>query len=246
MKKILIVGGTGATGKLLMEQFLDRGMGVRVIVRSVDRIPEAIRNHENLDVVRANLLELSDEEMAEYVSDCGAVASCLGHTLSWKGIYGQPRRLVADAVRRLCSAINTNDPEEPTKFVLMNTTGNSNRDLNEKISFAQKSVMVLLRLLLPPHVDNEEAADFLRLKIGKTAKGIQWVAVRPDGLTDEDSVSGYELHASPTRSAIFDAGKTSRINVAHFMADLVTDEEAWGEWSGKMPVIYNLREAQEQ
>ena len=32
---------------------------------------------------------------------------------------------------------------------------------------------------------------------------------------------------------------TSRINVAHFMADLITDSDTWNRWKGKMPVIYN-------
>ena len=50
------------------------------------------------------------------------------------------------------------------------------------------------------------------------------------------------MHLSPIRSAIFDAGKTSRINVGCFMADLIGDEEVWNQWMGKMPVIYN-REA---
>ena len=49
----------------------------------------------------------------------------------------------------------------------MNTTGNRNRDLNEPISLAQKCVIGLLRLLLPPHADNEDAADYLRTKIGQ-------------------------------------------------------------------------------
>jgi hypothetical protein len=49
----------------------------------------------------------------------------------------------------------------------------------------------------------------------------------------------YERHPSPTRSAIFDAGKTSRINVAHFMSTLITDEAVWEKWKGQMPVIYN-------
>lgn len=30
------------------------------------------------------------------------------------------------------------------------------------------------------------------------------------------------VHPSPTRSAVFNPGRTSRINVAHFMADLVS------------------------
>ncbi len=33
---------------------------------------------------------------------------------------------------------------------------------------------------------------------------------------------------------------TSRINVGHFMADLITDEEIWNRWKGQMPVIYNV------
>ena len=105
----------------------------------------------------------------------------------------------------------------------MNTTGNRNRDLNERISFAQKFVIGLLRLLLPPHVDNEKAADYLRTQIGQNNKVIEWVTVRPDGLINEDQVSDYEIYPSPTRSAIFNAGKVSRINVAHFMADLINN-----------------------
>ena len=41
------------------------------------------------------------------------------------------------------------------------------------------------------------------------------------------------------RSAIFDAGKTSRINVANLMSDLITDDRIWHKWKGKMPVIYD-------
>jgi hypothetical protein len=98
----------------------------------------------------------------------------------------------------------------------MNTTGNRNRDLNEPISFAQKCVIGLLRLLLPPHVDNEKAADYLRTEIGQNNGAIEWIAVRPDGLINEDKVTNYEIFQSPIRSAIFNAGKVSRINVWSF------------------------------
>jgi hypothetical protein len=46
-------------------------------------------------------------------------------------------------------------------------------------------------------------------------------------LIDETKVGEYEVYASPIRSAIFDAGITSRINVGHFMADLITDDDMW-------------------
>ncbi len=235
----LVVGASGATGRLLVEQLLNRGQNVKVIVRSPDKLPEVLKDRDKLSVIRASVLDLSDAEMAQHVDGCVAVASCLGHNMSLKGIFGHPRRLVTDATRRLCNAIKANNLEVPTKIVLMNTAGNSNRDLHEPISFGQRSVIGLIRLLLPPHVDNENAADYLRTKIGQNDGAIEWATVRPDNLTNEDQVTAYEVHSSPIRSAIFDVGLTSRINVGHFMADLVTDDDTWNKWKGQMPVIYN-------
>ena len=236
---ILVVGASGATGLLLVEQLLECGQQVKVIVRTTKNLPENVTNHENLSVICASILDLSDADMAQYVGGCDALASCLGHNLSLKGMFGSPRRLVTDATRRLCSAVNANHPKKPVKFVLMNTTGNSNRDLDEQISFGQKCVIWLLRLLLPPHVDNEKAADYLRIEVGQNNETIEWVVVRPDGLVDEVETTEYEVYPSPIRSAIFDAGVTSRINVGHFMAKLITDDGIWDVWKGKMPVIYN-------
>lgn len=236
----LVVGANGATGRLLVAQLLHHGHSVKVIVRSLDSLPQDIQNHSKVSVIRASILSLSEAEMAEHVRGCDAVASCLGHNMSLKGIFGSPRRLVTDATRRLCEAIKATKSDEPTKFVLMNTTGNSNRDLEEPISFAQKCVIGLLRVVLPPHVDNEKAADYLRIEIGQSDDAIEWAAVRPDGLVDEDLVTEYDVHPSPLRSAIFDAGVTSRINVGHFMAALITDDDLWNRWKGQMPVIYNI------
>ncbi|AXI46479.1 NAD-dependent epimerase [Sulfitobacter sp. SK012] len=239
----LIVGASGATGRLLVEELLNRGQTVKIVVRSLDSLPKAIKTHANLVVIEASILDISDAEMARHVRGCHAVVSCLGHNLTFRGLFGGPHRLVADATRRLCDAIRANEPAGPIKFILMNTTGNSNRDLNERISLAQKCVIGLLRVLLPPHLDNEKAADYLRINVGQNDPAIEWAAVRPDGLTDDTEVSEYKIHTSPTRSAIFDAGTTSRINVAHFMAKLISADITWGKWQGKMPVIYNAASA---
>ena len=113
----LVVGASGATGQLLVEQLLNRGQNVKVIVRSLDKLPESLLDHDHLSVIGASVLDLSNADMAQHVNDCDAVASCLGHNLSWKGIYGHPRRLVTDATRRLCNAIKANKSEKSTKFV---------------------------------------------------------------------------------------------------------------------------------
>lgn len=237
--KTLVVGASGATGMHLVEQLLNQGQHVKVLVRSPEKLPESWKTNARLQIISASVLELSDKEMSEHVLDCQSIASCLGHNMNWKGIYGQPRKLVTDATIRLCNAVKVNKPKSPVKYVLMNTTGNRNRDLSEPISFGQKCVIGLIRMLLPPHVDNEKAADYLRTELGQNNAFIEWAAVRPDGLINEDKVTEYEIHPSPIRSAIFDAGKTSRINVGHFMATLISDNELWNKWKGQMPVIYN-------
>jgi nucleoside-diphosphate-sugar epimerase len=236
---ILVVGASGATGRLLVEQLLGRGKKVKAVVRSVNSLPEAIRIHPLVDVVHANLLDLDAVQMHRVTEDCDAVASCLGHNLSLKGLFGPPYRLVTDATQRLSDALRSHPRETPARFVLMNTAGNRNQDLRENVSLGQRLVIGLLRLLVPPHVDNERAADFLRLNVGRGSEDLEWCVVRPDTLTDASELRGYDVFESPIRSALFDPGTTSRLNVARFMADLITDQKTWSRWHGQMPVIYD-------
>lgn len=154
-------------------------------------------------------------------------------------MFGKPRKLVTESVSRVCGAIRETDPAHPVRFVLMNTTGNRNRDLDERRGLGEAIVFGLLGLVLPPQSDNVHAAEYLRTQIGPGDGQIQWIAVLPDGLVDGNSVTEYSIHSSPVRSPIFNAGLTSRINVAHFMADLMTSDAPWAEWRGRMPVIYN-------
>ena len=239
MKKALVLGASGATGRLLVKLLLQKGIEVIAIVRDASSLTNIDSSHPGLQIVEAEISQISESELAEYVSECEAVLSCLGHNLTFKGIYGHPRRLVTDAIKKVANAIESIQTNNKIKIILMNTTGNTNRDIPEKPPLSQRLVISLLRLLLPPHVDNEDAADFLRLQVGQNNNYIEWAAVRPDGLIDEDQVSQYDISASPTRNAIFDAGSTSRINVADFMSELAINSALWNKWKGKMPVIYN-------
>lgn len=235
----LVVGATGATGQLLVEQLLTESEQVRVIVRSIDRLPKALLSDDRISVTEANLLDMSEAELRQQVQGCRAVVSCLGHNPTLQGMFGQPKQLVTIALQRLCRAIELTEPVVPVKFILMNTTGNQNKCAGEKVSAAQALVVGMIRHLLPPHADNEKAAAHLQSTYGLGHKMIEWTAVRPDALVDEDSVTAFSTHPSPTCSAIFDDGKTSRINVARFMTELVLEDETWNQWKSQMPVIYN-------
>jgi len=239
MKKALVLGASGATGRLLVKILLQKGVEVIAIVRNANSLTNIDSLHTSLQIIEAEISEVSESDLSQYLSECNAVLSCLGHNLTFKGIFGNPKRLVTDAIYKVVKTIESINAHNKIKIILMNTAGNSNRDIPENPPYSQRIVISLLRLLLPPHVDNENAADYLRLQVGQNNNNIEWVAVRPDGLIDEDQVSQYEVNASPTRNAIFNAGSTSRINVADFMSDLAVNSELWNQWKGKMPVIYN-------
>lgn len=235
----LIVGASGATGRLLIEQLLNQGEKVKIIVRSKNSLPDSLIQNNQLTITEASLLDMTNAELLAQVQGCHAVTSCLGHNLTFQGLFGQPRRLVCDAVQRLCDAIEKTAPDTPVKFILMNSTGNKNSQAGETVSAAQSVVIGLIRHLIPPHADNEMAAAYLQSNFGSKQKVIEWAAVRPDSLVDENVVTEYTVHASPTRSAIFDAGKTSRMNVASFISQLVINNDVWRKWKFQMPVVYN-------
>lgn len=233
--KVLVVGASGATGRLLVEQLLSLDVEVSAIIRSPDALPD----NPNLSKIHASVHSLTSSEMAVHIKGCNAVVSCLGHNLTFQGMFGNPKLLVTETIQCICSAIQSLNLAQPVKVILMNTTGNCNRDIPEKPPLSQRIVVSILRALLPPHVDNEKAADFLRTQIGQNNHAIEWTAVRPDALTDEKEVTAYNIHPSPIRNAIFDAGATSRINVGNFMAELILNESIWKKWKGRMPVVYN-------
>lgn len=240
--KVLVLGATGATGRWVVRHLVDMESKVKVVVRSASRFYELIEASDKVTVHEASILTMDRHALSQYLEDCDAVISCLGHNLTLKGIFGPPWKLVTDAVKKVLSALPVKK-DTKVRFILMNTTGNKNRDLDEPLSFGDKAILGLVRTFVPPQRDNEAAADALRLGVGRNHPILEWVAVRPDGLIDEKDVTEYTLHPSPIRSAVLNPGKTSRINVAHFMARLAVEDELWQEWKGQMPVIYNKEQS---
>ncbi|MBD1584233.1 NAD(P)-dependent oxidoreductase [Pseudoalteromonas sp. S16_S37] len=238
-KHTLVLGGSGATGKLVISQLLERDVKVTAIVRASSSLQAIYGQNECYTEVTANIEELDVSELASLIKQCDSVICCLGHNLSFAGIYGAPRKLVVNALKKVTNAIDILNKDYKTKLILMSSTGVCNRDINEESPLSQRVIISVLRMLLPPQIDNELAVDHLRVNIAKDHPLIEWVCVRPDSLIDEQQTSSYALLVSPTRNVIFDAAKTSRINVAHFMTGLTSNTELWAQWKGRMPVIYN-------
>ena len=234
---ILVVGATGMTGRSLVEQLLGKNYKVRIIVRSSHKLPAVIVENPNTTTIEDSVLGLNDEELKEHVKDCDAVVSCLGHVMNFKGIFGEPKKQCTDATRNLCNSLEKHSLPKPTKFILMNTVGVQNPDLEEKRSRFDRGLLTLLRHTLPPHRDNETAAEYLHNTVGKENKSIEWCCVRPDSLINAE-VSPYDIKESPT-TGILSGQPTARFNVAHFMTELIANAELWSTWKFRMPVIMN-------
>ena len=84
------------TGRSLVDQLLGNGYEVRLIVRSTVNLSAEALGNPNTAIVEASVLGLTDEEMAMHVKNCDAVISCLGHTMDFKGMFGEPKNLCTD------------------------------------------------------------------------------------------------------------------------------------------------------
>lgn len=235
---VLLVGGTGRTGRRVLDQLLERGVRVRAIVRSGGTLAPAAARSPDLTVIEASLLSLPEAELQRYLRGCDAVISCLGHVLSLKGVFGPPRDLVTRATSRLCRGIEKLQPATPIKFILMSSVSVTRvGGLDTRRGSLEKVFLLVLCGLLPPVADNQRAANFLQKKVGASNPFVEWTAVRPDTLLPGD-VSEYTVHESLVNS-LFAPGSTNMANVAHFMCELVTNPKTWADWKGKLPVIAN-------
>jgi len=249
----LILGGSGKTGRRLVEQLLEKNQKVKVIVRSKERFLTTISsqlsstssNNANLMITEETLLDMSNQDFLQQVKGCDAIVSCLGHTLDMKGMFGKPRKLCTDAIKRCYQVIEETHSQrkgqgnKPIKLILMSSNGVANPNgLDNVRPLSERILIGIIRALIPPHRDNEAAAAFVYETIKHDNEHVQFVAVRPDDLVD-GNVSEYDLFDKPQKG-LFGGGTSTRANVAHFMCDLILKPEVWEKWNNKFPVIMNV------
>ena len=246
--RVLILGATGRTGGRVLTQLLERGVPVRAIVRSASRLPAGSVGNPLLDVVQADLLALPPEALAGHLAGCDTVISCLGHTISVRGILGPPHDLVRQAVRLVLQAIETSQreltaagqPAAPMRLILMSSVSvNQPGHADTRRGRGERAYMWGMRTLVPPARDNQRAADLLAHEVRPSDATLEWTIVRPDTLTEGD-VAEYRVHEALV-SSLFKPERTRMSQVAHFICELATDEAAWQRWRSRMPVIVDAQ-----
>jgi putative NADH-flavin reductase len=98
MKKIIVFGATGGTGRLVTQRALEEGYKVTVVVRN----PGAFNLlHINLEIIKGDVFQLSTFEVNLKDIDC--VVSCLGIQNK------QPTKVYSEGVSNIIKAMESNN-----------------------------------------------------------------------------------------------------------------------------------------
>ena len=195
--RIAVFGGTGGTGRQIIEQALDAGHQISALVRDPNRLSEASK--------QANIIVgdvLNAQKVCETISGADAVAVSLG------GRIDSPENTVSQGTKNVITCMH----ELGIKRLIVVTSlgvGNSKNQVPMAFKLVMKTVM---RKIM---ADKERQEQFVQ------NSGLDWVIVRPGELSD-DPPSGAYIFGTDT-SII--AGKVSRADLAEFVLRNLNDHQ---------------------
>jgi len=198
--RVLIVGATGGTGRLLVAQALERGCAVTALVRDPSRLPI---HHPRLTVVKGNVLDAASVQAAMRGQD--AVLSALGHRR-----YLYPTRILSDGTRNILRAMETHGVR---RFVCETSLG---------IGDSAGRLGLPFTLFVIPAVLPFYFRDKARQERIIAASAVEWVIVRPGVLTN-GARRGQRRHGLRVGGFILPV-RIARADVAEFMLDQLTSD----------------------
>lgn len=206
--KLLVLGATGGTGRLIVSQAVARGYDVAVLVRSAEKA-------RNLDGVEVIVGDARDEQvLRQALKGRDAVISALGTSVS-------PFRevtMLSTATRALIGAMKA---EQVSRLVCITGIGAGDSAGHGGFLFDK---LIFPLLLSKVYADKNRQEAIIR------ESGIDWVLVRPSVLNDQP---GRGTNRVLTDLSDFRGGTISRTDVAKFVLDQVSE----GSWVHRSPLI---------
>jgi putative NADH-flavin reductase len=195
--KVLIIGATGSTGRILLEKALEQGHQVTALARN----PSAVAPREYRPrVLGGNVLDPEAVEAA--VAGQDAVLSALG-TRSTK-----PTTLFSESTHNVISAM---DKQGVRRLVCVTGIG---------VGDSKGHVGFLYDRIIRPFVVKNVYEDKERQEEAIKQSDLDWVIVRPARLTDEPARGKYRVFLGGS----YTAKTISRADVAAFMLAQLTDD----------------------
>lgn len=191
--KLAILGATGGTGQELTKQALALGHTVKALVRSPDKVTT---QHDQLEVVKIDLLNESAAALAEKLGKSEVVLSALG-----VGTDLGITRFYSEGTERLVAATQH---AHIKRLLIVSSVGTdpTNRE-------PRWYLWLVRRLLIDHYVDMARMEQFVMDRAD-----LDWIIVRPSQLTNGKKTGVYRV---TPRYIPEDGIRISRADVADFM-----------------------------
>jgi uncharacterized protein YbjT (DUF2867 family) len=198
LRRLLIVGATGGTGRQLVSQALERGYAVTALVRD----PSKLRTeHPQLTVTQGDVLDYAAVEAAARGQD--AVLSALGHKR-----FFYPTRILSEGTRNIVRAMETH---RVRRLICQTSLGIGDSAGRMGLYYT----LVVIPLILPWYFWDKTRQE----RIIASSK-VDWVIVRPGVLTN-GAKREHVRHGGRTGSFLWTV-RVPRADVAAFMLDQLT------------------------
>jgi uncharacterized protein YbjT (DUF2867 family) len=216
--RILILGATGRTGKILLNQALERGYKVNILVRDVRKLT---LGNPNLLVFETKLFK--EAEIAEAMQGCNAVISTLNisriNDFPWS-----PLRTPIDFLSRtLGKVVKVCRNQGVKRLVFTSAWGVGN---------SRQHVPAWFRWFVDNSNIGPAYADHAIQEEIATNSGLDWTAVRPVGLINSNTLKPAKVsfNNQPKPGLIL-----SRKSLTSFILRIVES----GEFIGESPTVYS-------
>lgn len=198
--KLFIVGGTGKTGRKLIEQGLERGHVITALVRNPGKVKIS---NPNLKIIQGNVLARESFESSLKGQD--AVLSALGHKR-----FIIPTNILSKGTHNLLLAMNTH---RVRRLICITSLGVNDSRFKLGLYYTLFTIPVILYFYF---LDKSRQEKLIM------NSDLDWTIVRPGQLTNGKKRTNYR-HGLSVGSYIL-TKMISRASVAHFMLNQLDDE----------------------
>jgi putative NADH-flavin reductase len=193
--KIAIFGASGRTGILTVYQALDKGHQVTAFTRKYSSVTI---QHKNLRVIEGDILEY--EKVKQAVEGMNVIISALGVESR------KSNTVLSEGTKNILRAMQECNVN---RFICMSSAGILGNDGG--FFFGKIIIPLLLK---------EVFKDKVRQMKLIMESNVEWVIIRPAGLTDAPKTGKYKITLGSPLSQ-----KIPRADVADFMLKLLTDKQ---------------------
>jgi len=197
--KLLIIGGTGATGWELIKQGLEAGHHLTALVRNPGKLKIT---HPNLRMVKGDVLDPASVEGA--VAGQDAVLSALGHKRFF--IYSN---ILSEGTKNIVKAMKMHNIK---RFICITSLGINDSRFKLGLYYTLFVIPVIVFFYF---LDKGKQEKIIR------ASNLDWTIVRPGQFTN-GRLTGKYKHGENLGNYIL-TKMISRANVAHFMLSQLND-----------------------